>query len=331
MLVTITSNSALSILRLAASPPVTVSTLWPSRRRAMSSSSQIERSSSQTRMLPTRSSCGCQRSSGGCRCGGGGSASGALVAVMRILHAPQPHYETRALADSRTRPHLAFMRLDDLVHDGQTEAGSALEVRLEGLEDLFRLLWIYARTGVGKAHLPVQAALGQGHGQSSTFGRCLCLCLCLYCAHRVFAEVPEHLFELVAIGQHPGFGLREAALKLDARVLGGEAGFKQGESVLEQRNQIDALKAILLPPGVGQKVGDDVVEAIGFADHNLQKRPLFGIQRRRIRQHADRPRNGGKRISDFVSDGSGQAANGSEAILHAHLAFQAADLGEVVE
>src|ERR1700732_1148557 len=329
MSVTITSNSALSILRLANSPPVTVSTLWPSRRRAMSSSSQIERSSSQTRMLPTRSSCGCQRSSGGC--GGGRSASGALVAVMRILHAPQPHHETRALADCRTRPHLAFMRLDDLVHDGQTEAGSALEVRLEGLEDLFRLLWIYARTGVGKAHLPVQAALGQGHGQSSTFGRCLCLCLCLYCAHRVFAEVPEHLFELVAIGQHPGFGLREAALELDARVLGGEAVFEQGESVLEQRNQIDALEAILLAPRVGQKVGDDVVEAIGLADHNLQKGPLFGLQGGRIRQHADRPRNGGKGISDFVSDGSGQAANGSEAILHGHLAFQAGGLGGVVD
>src|ERR1700687_6008255 len=314
MSVTITSNSALSILRLDASPPVTVSTLWPSRRRAMSSSSQIERSSSQTRMLPTSSSCGCQRSSGGC--GGGSSASGALVAVMRILHAPQPHYKTRALADSRTRPHLALMRLDDLVHDGQAKPGSTLKVRLDGCEDLFRLLRVYARTGVGEAHLPVQAALGQGHGQRSAFGRRLCL----YCAHSVFAEVPEHLFELVAIGQHPGFGLREAALKLDARVLGGKAVFKQGAGVLQQRNQIDALKAILLAPGVGQKVGDDVVEAIGFADHDLQERPLLGIQRRRIRQHADRPRNGGKGISDFVSDGSGQAANGSEAILHAHLA-----------
>src|SRR6267143_1898018 len=325
MSVTITSNSALSILRLAASPPVTVSTLWPSRRRAMSSNSQIERSSSQTRMLPTRSSCGCQRSSGGCRCGGGGGCSTSGALVMRMLHAPQPHYETRALADCRTRPHLALMRLDDLVHDCEAEAGSAFKVRLEGLEDFFRLLRIYARTGVGKAHLPVQAALGQGHGQRSTFGRRLCP----YCAHSVFTEVPENLFELVAIGEHPGFGLREAALKLDARVLGGEAVFKQGESVLEQRNQIDALEAILLAPGVGQKVGDDVVEAIGLADHNLQKGPLFGIQGGRIRQHADRAGDGGEGIADFVSDSSGQAAHGSQAVLHAHLAFQAADLGEV--
>src|SRR5260370_29275019 len=177
MSVTITSNSALSILRLANSPPVTVSTLWPSRRRAISSSSQIERSSSQTRMLPTRSSCGCQRSSGGCRCGGGGgcSASGAL------LHAPQPHHDTRAPADSRPRPHLALMRLDDLVHDGHAKPGSTLKVRLAGFEDFFRLLRVYARTGVSETHLPVQAAFGQGHGQRSAFGRRLCL----DCAHSV--------------------------------------------------------------------------------------------------------------------------------------------------
>src|SRR6202521_5550308 len=222
MSVTITSNSALSILRLANSPPVTVSTLWPSRRRAMSSSSQIERSSSQTRMLPTRSSCGCQRSSGGCRCRGS-CASGALVAVMHILHAPQPYHEAGAFADFRARPHLALVGLDNLVHDGQAEAGSAFKVRLEGLEDFFRLLRVDAGAGIGKGHLPVGATLGQGHGQRSTFGRRLCL----DCAHRVFAEVPEDLFEFVAIGQHPGFGLREAALELDAGVLGGETVFQQ--------------------------------------------------------------------------------------------------------
>src|SRR5258708_325866 len=170
MSVTITSNSALSILRLAASPPVTVSTLWPSRRRAMSSSSQMERSSSQTRMLPTRSSCSCQRSSVGCRCGGRGGRGCSASGALRIFHAPQPHYEARALADCRTRPHFALMRLDDLVHDGQAEAGSAFKVRLEGFEDLFRLLRVDARTGVGKTHLPVQAALGESHGQRSTFG-----------------------------------------------------------------------------------------------------------------------------------------------------------------
>ena len=99
----------------------------------------------------------------------------------------------------------------------------------------------------------------------------------------------------------------------------------------QQGNQIHALEAVLLAAGVGQKIGDDVVEAIGLADHNLQKVPLLGIQGGRIRQHADRTGNRGQGIADFVRDGGGQAAHRSQAILHAHFALQAADLGEVVK
>src|SRR5208337_1806669 len=58
---------------------------------------------------------------------------------------------------------------------------------------------------------------------------------------------------------------------------------------------------------------------------------LLRIQGGRIRQHADRAGNRSQGIADFVRDGSSQAADGSQAILHAHLAFQAADLGEVVK
>src|SRR5208282_3163264 len=281
MSVTITSNRALSILCLAASPPVTVSTLWPSRRRAMSSSSQMERSSSQTRILPTRATSysHCRRGQcssdrfrcGGGRCGGSSGRGGLLLCAV-IFHAPQAHHEAGALADFRTRPDFALMRLHDLVHDGEAQSGSVLKARLEGLEDFFRLLRTDAGTGIGKAHLPVRTALGEGYGQGSTLVRRL------DGAHGVFAEVPEHLLELVAIGQHPGFGLRQVALELDARVFGGEAVFEQGERVLEQRDQIDALEFILLAPGVGQKIGDDVVETIGLADHNLQQVALFGIQ-----------------------------------------------------
>src|SRR5258708_35698002 len=56
MSVTTTSYKAASSFFFAASPEFPVSTLCPSRRRAMSSISQIERSSSQTRMLPMDSS-----------------------------------------------------------------------------------------------------------------------------------------------------------------------------------------------------------------------------------------------------------------------------------
>src|ERR1039458_4594137 len=232
MSVTITSKRALSILRLAASPPVTVSTLWPSRRRAISSISQVERPPAQRRISPPRPP---PRSRRQRRCRGfrrgGSSASGAP------LQTAQSHHEAGALANFRTRPHLALVRLHDLVHDRQAQPGSAFKVRLEGLEDFFRLLRVDAWTSVGKAHLPVGAALGQSHGQRSTFA--------FHRAHRVFREVPEHLFKLVAIGQHPGFGLLKAALQLDAGVLGSEAVFEQRKRVLHQRNQIHALETIL--------------------------------------------------------------------------------------
>ena len=147
---------------------------------------------------------------------------------------------------------------------------------MKRLKDFFRLLGVDARAGVGETHLPIGPAFGKSDGEGSTlFGG-------FYGADGVFGEVPENLFELVAIGQHPGFGLGKAALECDAGVLGGETVFEERECVLQQRNQIDALEAILLATGIGQKIGDDVVETIGLADHDLQEVALFGIQRGRV-------------------------------------------------
>src|SRR5271157_4408370 len=160
----------------------------------MSSSSQIERSSSQTRMLPTRPSF-CdpgERRSGNwhaCKCGRRSSGGGNLVEPA------QAHHETGTLANFRTRPHLALVRLHDLVDNGEAKAGSTFKVRLEGLEDFFRLLGIDARTRVGKAHFPLPATIGESDGQASAS-------ICSragHSTHRVFGEVPEHLLELVAI------------------------------------------------------------------------------------------------------------------------------------
>src|SRR5208282_4612498 len=322
MSVTMTSNRALSILRFARSPPVTVSTLWPSRRRAISSSSQMERSSSQTRILPTPSSfSGCEGSSRGlCRNGAAGA-----YRVVRLLHTAQTQHKAGALAKLGARPNLALVRLHDLVDDGEAEAGSTFKVRLEGLKDFFRLLRVNAGTGVGKTDLPVRTPLGEGYSQRSTLIRSLDR------PHRVFREVPEHLFEFVAIGEHPGFGVDKRAREFDAGILGGKPVLQQSESVLEQRNQIHTLEAIVLASGIGEKIADDVVEALGFADDNLQKVALVGIQRGSVRQHGYRTGNGSQGITNFVGDGGSQTAHGSETILHADLAFEAADLGEIVK
>src|SRR5258705_12940447 len=155
MSVTITSKRALSILGRAASPPVTVSTLWPSRRSAMSSNSQMERSSSQTRMLPTSPSSSA-----------GGSGNARLRSACRCgweahIHAPQTHHETRAFAYFRARPDFALMRLHDLIDDRQAQSSAAFKIRLERFEDFFRLLGTDAGTGIREADLPVRAAFHQ--------------------------------------------------------------------------------------------------------------------------------------------------------------------------
>src|SRR5208283_4192001 len=64
---------------------------------------------------------------------------------------------------------------------------------------------------------------------------------------------------------------------------------------------------------------------------NLQKVALVGIQRGSVRQHGYRTGNGSQGITNFVGDGGSQTAHGSETILHADLAFEAADLGEIVK
>src|SRR5215470_14678525 len=126
MSVIMRSYSAPSILRLAASPELTVSILWPSRRKAMSSISQIERSSSHTRMLPMRSPFRAHRARG-CR----SSANQWFLFAGRVIgglgceaQTPQAQHESRALTQLGPCPHFALVRLHDLVHDGQAEASA---------------------------------------------------------------------------------------------------------------------------------------------------------------------------------------------------------------
>src|SRR5208282_5413352 len=131
MSVTITSYKAPSSFLFAASPELTVSTLWPSRRKAMSSISQMERSSSQTRMLPTRSSSHGDWS----RYISNGSALRLPITrdlhqaqVLGRDHAAQPQHENAALPWLGPCPHLALMGLHNLVDDGQSQSRAALEL-----------------------------------------------------------------------------------------------------------------------------------------------------------------------------------------------------------
>src|SRR4051794_25884446 len=100
---------------------------WPSLRSAISSTSQIERSSSHTRMLAMRH----LRQRGLC----------AALRLLRRLCLLDLDPELGAFAGRGPHRDLAVVRLHDLVNDRQTQSGAALKPRLVGLKDFFDLLW----------------------------------------------------------------------------------------------------------------------------------------------------------------------------------------------
>src|SRR5215470_8079419 len=189
----------------------------------MSSISHIERSSSQTRMLATRS----PFPNGAQGYGGQGSRRRHLVfAVLRFQlapttqsPAPQAQHERCALAQLRARPYLAFMRLHNLVNDGQAQPGATVKARLERLKDLFRLLSGHSDARIGEVDLPVVADRIERNGESAA--------AVFHRAHRVLAEVPEDLLDLVAVGQRESLLERVTPLDANAGMLRLHAVFEQ--------------------------------------------------------------------------------------------------------
>src|SRR5580692_4436179 len=120
----------------------------------MSSISQIERSSSQTKMLPTRSSCCGRRRVEERR---GRLICGHYWGRRQTL---TPHEATQAkhkhapLAQLGARPDLAFVGLDDLVDDRQTKTRATFELRLKRFEYLLDELLAHSRASIGEIDLP---------------------------------------------------------------------------------------------------------------------------------------------------------------------------------
>ena len=119
------------------------------------------------------------------------------------------------------------MSLHDLIDDRQAEACSTLKLRLKGLEDLFCLLGVDSRAGIREVDLPVLAGRFRRGGEGSA---------AFHGPYRVFTEVPEDLFNFVAIGQRPCFFDVQAALDAYAGVFRNQPMFEKSESIFEQRH-----------------------------------------------------------------------------------------------
>src|SRR3984957_7827553 len=290
MSVTITSYRAPSILLFAACPDCTVSTRWPSRRKAMSSISQMERSSSQTRILALRSPSRCPERrltpllSGGRRAGTRDGGSHQRQCTIRIQCA-QLEDEGGSLARFGACPNFAFMRLHDLINDGQSQAGSAFEIGLERLEDFFSLLRSHSRARVGKGDLPVIADEIESNGKPASAVDAVDTASAasptsVHGPHCVLAKIPKYLLDLVAVRNRPGVGFGKPAFNGDSRVFRDHAVLHQGQRVFHQLNEVDFVEVILLGARIREEVGDDAVQPLGFACHDGQKATVLLVHLR---------------------------------------------------
>src|ERR1700682_1077120 len=252
MSVTITSYRTPSILFFAACPDCTVSTRWPSRRKAISSISQIERSSSQTRMLAMRPPSGGYDKQPGI--GSGSGTRHTLRAWSRALRvqASQPQDESGSMPRLGACPDFALVRLYDLIDNCQPQSGSTFEIRLERFENLFYLLRSHARSGIGKTDLPVVTMAFDGNSDDSP---------AVHSTNRVFAKIPEHLFDLVAIGNDHCVGDSKPAFDPDSGFFRRHAVIHKGESVFDELHQVNLVEAVSLGAGVREEIRDDAVQS----------------------------------------------------------------------
>ena len=61
-------------------------------------------------------------------------------------------------------------------------------------------------------------------------------------------------------------------------------------------------KFVILLARVHQKIGDDVVQPLGFAAHDVHEHLLFFVQGGHLREHLHRTRYGREWVSNLVRD-----------------------------
>src|SRR5581483_7225415 len=174
MSVTITSYRADSIFFTASSPELTISTLCPSLRRAMSRSSRMERSSSHTKTLAMhslrRSYCSKYSVFGNAHC------SRSCLCLRKF------HDDLRTVFGSRQGVYAPSMSLHNLINQRESQSGTAFEAGLKRFKYFFRLLGTDTYSAVFKGENPIAASCTQSHLQRAAFR---------HGAKSVVAQVPE--------------------------------------------------------------------------------------------------------------------------------------------
>ena len=86
-----------------------------------------------------------------------------------------------------------------------------------------------------------------------------------------------------------------------------------------------------LRPRIGQERPDRRVQPLGLAQHDVHQLLLLGAERQLLAENLNRTRHRRERIADLVGDAGRHLADRRQPLLHARVALEPLDVGQVLE
>ncbi len=147
---------------------------------------------------------------------------------------------------------------------------------------------------------------------------------------RVVTEVPEHLFDLVGVHARPGDLPIERANQVNFLTTSGFA-LHQHERFLQQSADVFFLERVGLLPGIVQEIRDDVVQAFGFPADDADQVLLVFLKGHEPPKFLHSAGDGSERLANLVSNGGGEAPDGSHAFLGGDFLLQVAKFRQILK
>ena len=106
---------------------------------------------------------------------------------------------------------------------------------------------------------------------------------------------------------------------------------QQPRRVADDGGHVDGRGLALRRPRVAEEIADGLVQAIRFAQHDVEELRLIGLELELLAQHLHRAGHRGQRVADLVGDAGGHLADRGQPLLRLGLALQPLQLGDVLE
>ena len=150
-------------------------------------------------------------------------------------------------------------------------------------------------------------------------------------AQAVGRQVPDDLPDLAFVGLVPELGstARRRRCVWSSRT---SALLRSSSAVsLQRAADVEARDREPLRPRVGEERSDRRVQPLRLAQHDVHQLLLLGAERQLLPQDLDRAGHRRERIADLVGDAGRHLADRRQPLLHARVALELLDVGDVLE